>query len=396
MEKKQRIILIILALLGLTLSIELTHIFIKVNFLPNAGASFCSVSQLIDCDGVAKTNYAILFGVPLSLWGLLFYIVILFLTFVDKIQNWFKDTIFDVFKKPNSYITTLGLIAFTCSIALASISIFKIQKICYLCFITYFIDLFIACFAKSKGSFFIKDIKTTILDFIEGFKKYTVLAIVVILSGAGLLYYLDTSLVLAPVTKEHKNFTAFIEMKENPYAVKGNILGDKDGKIKAVIYSDFMCPFCKVMNIMAHKAAKDIKDVEFTHMNYPLDPECNPYVGSVHPGACELARFALAAEKQGNYWGLANAIYDNHPQNKEQVLLLAKTLGLDSQKLLKDSESPEIKEELRGQIEIARKAHVQGTPSMIIDDILYPGAMPYDKLILHIKQAEKRHAADNK
>jgi len=390
MDKKQRIILLVLALLGLALSLELTYIFFKVNFAPEAGASFCSVSQLIDCDGVAKTNYAILLGVPLSLWGLLLYVVILFLTFVDKIQARFKNTIFDVFKAPNSYIATLGLVAFICSIALASISIFKIQKICYLCFVTYFIDLLIACFAKSKDSFFMKDIKATIVDFIAGFKKYIALAIAVILAAAGLLYYLNTSLVLAPVVKNQKNFLSFIEMETNPYAVQGNTLGNKDAKIKVVVFSDFMCPYCKVANTIVHKAAQNAKNAEFFHKNYPLDESCNPYAANAHPGACELARYAIAAEKQGNYWGMVNALYDGNPKSTGEALALAASIGLDTEKLVQDANSREIKEVLAQQIQSAHVAHIRGTPSIMVSDIPYSGVLPYDVLILRIKQAEKR------
>lgn len=390
MEKKQRIILLILALIGLALSLELTHIFFKVNFVQHASASFCSISQLIDCDGVAKTPYSMLFGIPLALWGLLLYLVVIFLTFVDKIQARFKNTIFDVFKTPNSYIATIGLIAFICSMALASISIFKIQKICYLCFITYFIDLFIAFFAKSKDSFFMKDIKITIADFVEGFKKYTLLAIVVILATAGLLYYLSESLILSPLARIDRNFNAFINMKTNPYATKGNILGNKEGKIKVIVFSDFMCPYCKAANVIVHKVAQHVKNVEFIHYNYPLDNFCNPYTNGIHPGACELARFALAARKQDNYWGMITAIYDNHPRNNAEVLSLAESIGLDSQRLTKDAQSNEVKEELARQIQFAQEAHLVGTPSIMVSGILYSGAMPYDTLLLRIKQAQKR------
>ena len=206
MDKKKTILITLLALIGFALTIELTLIFFKVNFNDTFSASFCSVNNLIDCDGVAKTNYSLFLGVPLSLWGMFFYLLTLFLNYVHIIQNKFKNTIFDVFKNPKSYIATLGLISFSISMCLATISIFKINKICVLCFITYFIDLFIAICAKSKGSFFVEDIKNTIFDFIEGVKKYTVLFVVVLFAFIGFVSYTSVSLVFSPQQKVQKSF----------------------------------------------------------------------------------------------------------------------------------------------------------------------------------------------
>ena len=151
-------IIFLLVLIGIGLCIELSLIFYKTNFLEAYVPSFCSVSDLIDCDGVSKTSYSLSFGVPNALWGMILYIVMLMLLFVDRIQAKFKNTIFDVFENPRSYIATLGLLSFAISMVLAFISIFKINKICVLCFCTYFVDLFIALTANSKG-FFLEDIK---------------------------------------------------------------------------------------------------------------------------------------------------------------------------------------------------------------------------------------------
>ena len=73
MDKKKTIFIALFALIGLVLTVELTLIFFKVNFNDSYSASFCSVNNLIDCDGVAKTNYSLFLGIPLSFWGMFFY-----------------------------------------------------------------------------------------------------------------------------------------------------------------------------------------------------------------------------------------------------------------------------------------------------------------------------------
>lgn len=401
MTKNKRIILTILLIIALILTSDLVFIYFKENFIAGAAPSFCNINSVIDCDGVARTPYALVFGIPLAIWGTILYLVLLFLTYVDKINEKLNFEILKVFKNPESYIAVLGLFSFCCSMVLAPISFFVIKKICILCFATYFIDLAIALVAKTD-KFFIKDIKDTILDFIAGAKKYLILFLAVLILGAGFLTYTTKSLVLSPALKEQrdnqemqKSFLEFQNMKTNIYAIKGNTLGNPDGKIVIYLYSDFMCPFCKVTNTMAHKLAKEEKDIIIYHINFPLDMECNPVIKNmIHPGACMLARYALAAEKQGAYWDMASAIYDNLPFNEDAVLNLADKIGINKEQLKKDAYGEDVISDLDKQIQKAINFGIKGTPTIVIDDIEHRSALPYPKLKELVKQARARHRHD--
>ena len=401
MTKNKRIILTILLIIALILTSDLVFIYFKENFIAGAAPSFCNINSVIDCDGVARTPYALVFGIPLAIWGTILYLVLLFLTYVDKINEKLNFEILKVFKNPESYIAVLGLFSFCCSMVLASISFFVIKKICILCFATYFIDLAIALVAKTD-KFFIKDIKDTILDFIAGAKKYLILFLAVLILGAGFLTYTTKSLVLSPALKEQrdnqemqKSFLEFQNMKTNIYAIKGNTLGNPDGKIVIYLYSDFMCPFCKVTNTMAHKLAKEEKDIIIYHINFPLDMECNPVIKNmIHPGACMLARYALAAEKQGAYCDMESSIYDNLPFNEDAVLNLADKIGINKEQLKKDAYGEDVISDLDKQIQKAINFGIKGTPTIVIDDIEHRSALPYPKLKELVKQARARHRHD--
>ncbi len=390
--KLQFWIILILVLIGIGLCVELSVIFWKANFLEAYIPSFCTVSELIDCDGVAKTNYSVSMGVPNALWGLILYLVIFMLLFVDRIQSKFKNTIFDVFENPKSYIATLGLLSFGISMILAFISIFKIHKICALCFCTYFVDLFIALTAKQKG-FFVEDIKTTIKDFIKGAKKYFVLFIIVLIAFVSTLVYLDRSLVFSPKLKKERAQKEFYANK-NKYAIKTNTLGHENAPVVVNVYSDFNCPFCKVVNIMLHKAAKEEK-IEVREINFPLDTSCNTKIGMTlggHENSCLASRYALAAKKQDKFWGVANILFYNNFQNEEELIAQLKSshLGLDIDKLKSDANSPIVIEELNQDIEKTYSKGILGTPAIEINDVLYFGAMPYEELIEKIQLAQKR------
>ena len=395
MTKNKRFLLTLLSIFGLILTGELINIYFKVNFNSEFNPSFCSVSNLIDCDGVAKTHYALFLGIPLAIWGAFLYTVILFLTYIDKINEKLNIELFKVFKNPASYIATLGLVSFCCSMILAFISIFTIQKICLLCFVTYFIDLLLAIVAKSKG-FFIEDIKNTAKDFFDGAKKYLALFLVACFGAIWFLGYMQTSLVLAPNLRLQKSFEEFQKMKTNIFAIKGNTLGNPDGSIVIYLYSDFLCPFCRVTNTMVHKLAKEEKNVIIYHMNFPLDAECNPALRqTIHTGACMLAKYALAAERQGAYWDMASAIYDSLPQNEDDVLTLANKIGIDKNKLYIDAHSDDVASDLQKQIQKGINFGINGTPTIVVDGIEHKSAMPYYKLKTLVKQAKNRHKHDN-
>lgn len=391
MTDKKRLIITILCILGLILSFDLVYIYLKMNFIEGASKSFCSINSFIDCDGVAATEKAFFAGVPLAIWGVILYLLFLFLTWVDKIREKINFPLLDVFKNPSSYIATIGIFSFCCSMALAYISIHDIQKICIVCFCTYFVNFFISIVAVKKD-FFITDIKNTVLDFIDGAKNHLTLFLAVLLCTILVLTFFQKSEILSPKLKEQRAYNEIHKMKENIYQISGNNLGNPDGDVSIFIYGDFMCPSCRDMNIVLHKIAQMDKNVGIYHVNHPLDSECNPSVTvKIHPGACLLAKYALAAQNQGNYWGMVSAIYNNKPQNEDKIIEIAKLIGLDTEQLKKDAHSKETAQYLENQIFRGIKMGINATPAIIIDDIPHLGFYPDYQMMELIKQSRARH-----
>ena len=171
MNKTKRILIILLCLLGLALSVELCLVYYNANFVESAKPSICAINDMFDCDSVARTQYSQFLGVPLSLWGIILYVFVLFLTFVDKLQKIKFLGILKVFKNQTSYIFCISLLSFCISMTLAGISIFKINSVCIFCLMTYCIDLIIALVAKDWGHGILWELKNSIIDFIDALKN---------------------------------------------------------------------------------------------------------------------------------------------------------------------------------------------------------------------------------
>lgn len=390
---KKNISIQILALIGLGLAIKLAFIYYSANYDKYALSSFCSINDFIDCDGAAKTNTAQFLGIPLAWWGIVFYLTVLFLTFVDKLKTVRFLRFLEVFKTPNAYIATLGSIAFLISMILAGISLFGIHKLCILCVGTYFLDLIIATIA-ADGMFknILKSFKVTFFDFIEGIKKHTKTFIVLLILTLAFVTYSGISLNFVPHIKQRNEIMKYRKIKYNPYRIQGNLLGAKNADVVIELYSDYVCPLCYINNIMLHKAAKEFKNIKVIHHNYPFDKECNPYISiNMHPHACFMSRGAIAARNQNNYWEMASLLYENQPKKQEDLIKLASQLGFDEEKFLNDFNSGSVTNEITKELKSAEALEIDATPTMIINGEKFVGVKPYYQLKeILIKHGAKR------
>jgi len=377
MNKITKIAIFIFTFIGICLSAYLCKIYYDANFNPYALASFCSVSDFVDCDGVAKTSYSQFLGIPLCLWGMFFYLFVMAMLFADKLAKFKLFRFMEVFKNPQSYIFCLGLLAFTISACLAGISLFEIHKICVLCIATYLVDLALAIIAKdfSKSIFF--EIKQSVSDFIDAIKikKYLIAFISVVVVFSGILTYTTLSNVLTPQIKNMKiKFSG-----EKTYQNDGNIMGSPNAKVTIHEYFDYNCASCYMLGISLERIMNELDDVRIVQHNMPLDSACNPLLETGgHQGSCQMARYALAAKKQGKFREVHEIFFDKTPSTEEEIIqLLKQDRTIDIKKLQEDANSPEIKAELKQEIDEAIQKEIEATPTVIINMEKITGNVPY-------------------
>ena len=143
---------------------------------------------------------------------------------------------------------------------------------------------------------------------------------------------------------------------------------------------------------MLHQAAKEFKNIKVIHYNLPFDTSCNKTISfNMHPGACQMARAAIATKKQGNYWGMGALLYEKQPQNTKEILELAKELNFDLNKFENDMNSAETIIELQNDIDKANGLGINGTPTTYINGDKKVGVMPYYEMKeLLIKHGAKK------
>ncbi len=140
------------------------------------------------------------------------------------------------------------------------------------------------------------------------------------------------------------------------------VRGKADAPIALVIFSDFQCPFCSRIEPLVSEVLKNNPDtVKVVFKNMPL---------GMHQHAEPAARAALAAQEQGKFWEMHDALFaaaSGGGLSAAAIEKAAKDIGLDMEKFKADMESPAIKEKLAKDMNAARLAEVNGTPTLFIN-----------------------------
>lgn len=94
-----------------------------------------------------------------------------------------------------------------------------------------------------------------------------------------------------------------------------------------------------------------------------------------------MAKYALAAGKQGKFWDLNNILFDKEFKGEESIIKYAKSIkGLNIDKLKKDAYSDEIAKKLEKEILDSKSYGIDGTPALRINMETKIGIMPYEEL----------------
>lgn len=154
--------------------------------------------------------------------------------------------------------------------------------------------------------------------------------------------------------------------------VRGDVCGtlyggptDGDSVVRIASFSDYNCPFCRVLTLRLAEIEKDAKSgVEIAWHEFPLLGEASEMA----------AKSALAAKRQGAYVEfhrrLMRAPFQTTP---EYLVALADSIGIDHDELRKDMESEAVSRELAQSSALAEVFGFIGTPALVVGRTVVQG-----------------------
>ncbi|GGE04516.1 membrane protein [Tsuneonella deserti] len=149
----------------------------------------------------------------------------------------------------------------------------------------------------------------------------------------------------------------------------GAVLGNPRGSKTLVEFTDYGCTYCR----------QSIADVQAL---VAADPDLRVVVREwpIFEGSDAAARMALAAAKQGKYAAFHDLMFAHGPPSEQSIELAARGAGLDLAAARAFATSPEADLELRTNHELARKLGFEGTPSWVVGNQAFSGAVGRERL----------------
>jgi protein-disulfide isomerase/uncharacterized membrane protein len=376
MNKKYAVVII-----GILLAI-LTHAYLTNHYYPlkygmAPTESFCKMGDKLDCDVAAASAYSNIFGVPLSVFGIVFHFLLLLLV----VGVWTGL----VERRERTLRVATGLAGASAlgSIFLAVISATQLAAWCPFCILAYVFSFIIFCglwmlldspfgqikqdipalFTESRG-LLISILAIPLVSYV------THKAITQNYGGAQLDAVVKSSVnewLVSPAV----NFEAF-----PPALVKGPEADQ--AKMTLVEFADFRCGHCGQAAPSVHAFLKSHTDVRFMFFNFPLDGECNEEIGSGDGVSCRLAKATTCAGEMDMTKGffVHDQIFKKQTEFQtirqvseadQKLQAIATESGVEWTQLLACMDSPDTQEKIKSQIAAGKEAKIRGTPTFYVN-----------------------------
>jgi protein-disulfide isomerase len=164
--------------------------------------------------------------------------------------------------------------------------------------------------------------------------------------------------------------------------------GNPRGDVTIVEFFDARCGFCKQLHPSLEALIRRDGNIRVVMKDLPV----------LGPTSMQAARALLAAQRQGRYAALQDALLTLRGEPTEAVLRdLAQRVGLDWARLRREMDDPAIARQIEANMRLAQSLGIQGTPALVIAGAagpagatLVPGAVDLAQLERLVAEARAR------
>jgi protein-disulfide isomerase/uncharacterized membrane protein len=337
-------------------SIYLTTHFYNTLYPTTLGGqgSLCDLSSFFNCDAATYSKASNLMGIPTSFFGIIMGVIFLFTSLMPS-ENSEKTA--SALSKYN-FIGCLVLFVF---------SLVVLGSLCPFCTV-YYVLSGIAAYLLWKGG---------LNSWVPDFKGLIAWGVILIASGFGFSQYTASKEKLKSdlnksIVSQFRSLPVIGEPAvESPFKIHMATKNFADAPIRIAVFSDFECPFCKVVAEQMPEFTRRYGDkINIQYFFYPLDAKCNSNVKSrMHENACDAAMIAACDEKK--FLKVHDEIFEKQGELKGGGLrAIAEKHGLEN--CIND----ENKNKVITLINAATQFNLRSTPTIIVNGKKIEGSIP--------------------
>jgi protein-disulfide isomerase/uncharacterized membrane protein len=381
------------ALLGLIASAESTRVHYQVLHDP-LYASYCDVSATVSCTDAYTSRFGSVAGVPVALFGLLFFVFVLGLIAMSARSQTTRDNL-------PGYVFALSTLGLAAVLYLGYASYFILGVVCLVCATTYVavIGLFLVSGASTKYPMThlpnraVKDLGLLVRT--PG--ALTAAILFVVAAGAAIALFPEQRVTAAasePATADPSTqappapapaipapSAPQVQQLEQYLAQQPRVpvmVPNEGAAVVIVKFNDYQCPACgqtyrDYKPVLAKWNKEAPGKVKFISKDYPLEPECNQFVAqNLHPGACEGAVAVRLAREHGRAEAMEDWLFSNQPAMMQPDAVKGAALSVGQ---VKDFEA-----RYQGTLELVKadimqgaQLKVGGTPTFFMNGMRLPG-----------------------
>ena len=365
-----------LCVIGITVSALSTSDHVRFRATGSTGA--CAALVETACGAAHASTAAELFGVPISHYGTAFYLAGAALAILALARRKRES---GVQYRPaiGLLIALMGLGAVGYSVFLATLLI-RAEEACPLCIALYVVNVGL--------------LATGLVWWLRGVRRPTlrpllVSGVVGVVVGGG-FFAVSTPFVSRALTTPPSWDTVRVENPAGtsfePFLLPERVpsKGGPSAADELVEFSDLECPYCSalhrtVTSLFEERGQAGLR-VRFVH--YPLDSSCNPHARrSLHPTACLMARAGICAQGQGRFWEFIDEAFALEGERSRGVTIdIARRLDLDLERFGSCLDDEATARTLADDIELAHRAGIRATPTLLINGLTFEGALPRTQL----------------
>lgn len=372
------------AVIGLAAAIASTNVHYRILTQP-AYVSPCDINATFSCSDAYRSQYGSLFGVPVALFGLLWFAFVIVLTAVaSRGPAAVRESL-------PAYLFAWSTVGLAVVLYLAYAAFFVLKELCVFCLVTYAAVIALFCLTGVATSVPMTSVPRRALRDLRVLAATPVALLVAIafLGAAGGAIALfprggqaqiasaaQAAGQLAAATPVSADTRSDFEQYWSSLPREIVPVSNEGAAVLVVKFTDYCCPACSssyflLQPLLAKYQAEMPGAVKVVSKDYPLDQSCNPNMPqTLHPAGCAAAVAVRLAGEHHREAEMQDWLYSNQQGlTPASVRQAAESVGHVTDW---DARYAAAIQAVKSDIELGRLLKVAWTPTFFVNGVKLP------------------------